>query len=340
MPDLEIAYMGGHWSSNVGNSYYDLGALWMLRNEVSPLTGFWPDHPLIWDHRITPRFEFEREFSVDLLLSGGPILDAKYLQHLTPLWRAIQDRGGHIGFVSAGLVDYSRENARRTREVIAELDPAFIVTRDYPTYAALAEDFPVTCRPGLCYSIFLPNAVGHLPALRAESTQYVLFNFGRGNEPPDLEGRVMGSRVTGPHAPQRIVRSSTQTFPSDQRLFGRWGGRILGSRYRSTFNSYDFYTDNPLGNAALIANAKAVYSDRVHTCAAALSFGTPAQYFAVDKASSDGRFNLLLDLVGPRILHEPTVLPPERRELIQKSQTRLLTEQLQRLFPEGFGKVT
>lgn len=326
MPSPEIVYMGGHWSSNVGNAYYDMGTMHVLRNHISSTSSFIGDHPSIWDPRIAPSFSLEKELKIDLLLSGGPILGPGYLPPLVPIWRQVQRRGGKIAFLSAGLEDYSARGVSQTQSLLAEISPEFIITRDSETFEALAQGSNSRILRGNCYSIFLPQAIGHLPRMRKDAQAYALFNFGPGREPKHLEkfvfdqANVIGTRTL---PIQRIVRSRTQVFPGGQGFLESIGTRLGFSKYRRTFKNYDFYSDSPAGNLALIANASAVFTDRVHTCAAALSLGVSAQFFAVDQLSGDGRMNLLKDLVGGDVFVKPTRLDPQRLQKLQAEQAQL-----------------
>ena len=46
---MRVGYIGGSWSTNIGNSFYNMGALWLLKNVYgNDNVSFIPDPPQVY----------------------------------------------------------------------------------------------------------------------------------------------------------------------------------------------------------------------------------------------------------------------------------------------------
>ena len=69
-----------------------------------------------------------------------------------------------------------------------------------------------------------------------------------------------------------------------------------------------YYSDLPYGYLSILRSAKYVFSDRVHTCAAGLIFGSKCMYIKGGSRSKDGRNSLFHRLGLEGIYTEPVSL--------------------------------
>src|SRR6185503_16685689 len=102
-----IGYVSGGWASNIGNAYYNLGALRALRLAFGeeqvcavPDVATW-----VWD--VTGNFEPLQHVRVDLCFLSGPTLASGIAKRYTRVFDSLVENGAKIGFVSAGAGSYT-----------------------------------------------------------------------------------------------------------------------------------------------------------------------------------------------------------------------------------------
>ncbi len=318
---MRVGYVGGHWSSNVGNFYWNAGMRHLLQRADSVEPFFIPDPPFFWSRRARASFRIDQEADVSLIVLGGPVLGEPYLADLIEMANGLRQSNVAVGFLSAGLTHYSTVN-NKVFDALNTIDPSFILTRDNVTYLALKDNVRAPVFSGSCASIFLAQAIDPVVPLRA-SIPYVLTNF----ESVDI-CRAVELRVRrGDYGPEwaalarhaHFVTMPTVQFPSSGRL--RSGLRQLGFRdcYESLVKEWGFYSDNPMGCLAALSGASLVLSDRVHTVAATLAMGGVACFDPVSERSRDGRWQLLADLgleLGSPFQLDPAILQQKQTELV------------------------
>jgi len=279
---MKIGYIGGFWATNIGNSFYDLGAISLLENIYGKENVYFIPDMANWFWKVNNNYEPLNDVNLDICLFAGPLFN-KGINNYKTIFDNLVKKDIKIGFISSGASLYSIEEKNNVFNFLNQYKKniSFISTRDNETYE-LYKDFGVNCYNGLCTSMFLNDAV-NLPILEKD---YTVFNFHYFKEPfIDLvSNNVIIDKRPSLFSFQKslgnndIVRTNHETFTKF-----KW---LLFNRPNM------YYCDMPYGYLAIYKSSKYVFSDRVHTCAATLILGGTAMYIKGSKRSNDGRNNL------------------------------------------------
>lgn len=315
---MKVAYVGGFWATNVGNSFYDLGALALLESVHGKENVFFVPDMSKWFWRTKDSFEFIGDLDVDLCLFGGPLLGFA-LANYEPIFNSLSSRGVKIGFISAGAMKYTKADVNTCLSFLNKFkkDVSFISTRDRQSYELIKESgFNVF--DGICCSMFLDWAYTP-PSL--DRNNYVVYNFAKGHEP-----RI--SRVNEDFHIKKRTPFSFQKNLDDCEIVRTQSGTFSSFSKRVFDRPNTYYSDIPFGYLAIYKGAQAVFSDRVHTCAATLVFGGSAMYIKGARRSHDGRNNLFERLGVKGIFDRPVRLNADYISGEKQKMHDFLIEQL------------
>lgn len=290
-PASRVAVLGGSWSSNVGNAFYNLGADWLVRqchDEVS----FVPESPR-WKGKCGTNFRMIAYLDCDLVILIGPCLNLKLREVYEQSFRQLYERGGQVGYLSAGMSIYDQGEAHEVGKFLKSFPPAFIATRDDLTHRLMAPHVSCPTYSGICASMFLNDA--HTPA-PMKIDPYVVLNFD--NAEPSLRVDQDGVAQVLPH--RTLFGWGRSRFPVQINGMNvvRTSNLSIDEGYRKIFarpNTY--HSDLPWGYCSILKSAACVYSERVHTCAATLIYGGKAQFVAKSDRSFEKR-SLLFEQLG------------------------------------------
>ncbi len=161
---MRVGYIGGFWSTNIGNSFYNLGALWLLQEVFGQENVFFvPDPPQVYWSSLNTDYDLISKLDLDLVVVSGPILGSVLLDIYIKKFDAIVARGGSIGFLSAGAISYSEEEADLVGEFLNKYPIKFFFTRDNKTYDLYKNRLNTVVYNGLCTSMYLNNALTPVP---------------------------------------------------------------------------------------------------------------------------------------------------------------------------------
>lgn len=296
---MRIAYIGGSWSSNIGNAFYNLGMGAFLNSLPNIESYFVPDPPQ-WKEDVKTDFDLISNLDVDLVILSGPCLNYNLPKIYTPIFKKLQERGVKFGFVSTGMSQYEEGEAKHIKEFFSKYKPSFLFTRDSDSYSFYKdiEAFPVY--DGLCTSMFLNDAV-KVPALALE--EYYVTNFDHVNDPTIKLNKDGSFDIT--------AKSSIwgkQDKIGEHRII-RTNNCSITDGYKKIYSKPDTYhSDLPAGYLSLLKQAKVVFSERVHTCAATLILGGTAQFIPVAKRSFEKRSRLFDRVQLSEIVNKPVQL--------------------------------
>ncbi|MCT4616230.1 MAG: polysaccharide pyruvyl transferase family protein [Marinifilaceae bacterium] len=307
---MKIGYIGGYWVTNIGNSFYDIGIMHLLKEIVGEDKVFMvPDlASLFWN--VKNNYEPIVDLDLDLILFGGPVL-GKFLFPYEQILKKINPKV-KIGFISAGCSDYTEEEKLKVLDFLkCYMDRiSFICTRDSKTYNLYKDsNFPVF--DGVCGSMFLNDAVS-VPKLNKD---YFVFNFSYRTEPYiDIKSNNIELRKKSLFTKFQTSLQGFEIVRTNHFLF-TWIKYFLFNRPNI------YYSDIPYGYFSIYKNAKTVFSDRVHTCAATLILGNKAMYIKGTKRSHDGRNNLFKRIGVSEIYDKPVAL---NFEYINKEKEKMV----------------
>ena len=295
---MKIGYVGGFWASNIGNSFYNLGALNLLKKVYGEENVYFIPDPPQWLWRVDNNFDFISNIDLDLIVISGPCLNFNISRVYKTIFDNFKKNNIKIAFISAGASIYTKEEAKFASAFLNNYDVEFIITRDEETFK-LHCNTNIRTYNGICTSMFLNDAVNVIP-LKKKKT-YHIFNFAKSNEPiiEKVNGKfLVKKRYFNKH---QYFLDGLEIVRTNNSMFNKFKSFVFDRN-----NTY--YSDLPYGYISIIRNANIVFSDRVHTCACALIMGGEAMYIKGSKRSRDGRNNLFNRILANTIFDKPTSL--------------------------------
>jgi len=290
---MKIGYIGGFWATNIGNSFYNLGAVHLLENVFGKNNvSFIPDPPQEYWSRIDNDYKFIEKLDLDLFLLTGPSFNLELISVYRPIFDKLKQCGKKIGFLSVGASNYTESEANAVSEFLNEYPIEFIMTRDSVTYNLYKDKLKTKLFDGICTSMFLNDVVN----LANVNDDYIIFNFSPKKEPKiSMENGKYSTKYS--KSPwwwrptfqkeldgNKIVRTNNNFFIPKIPILHKGKGLF--------YTKDMYYSDLPYGYLTILKSAKLVFSDRVHTCAATLILGGSAMYVKGSARSHDGRNNL------------------------------------------------
>lgn len=338
MVNKKVAYIGGYWSTNVGNGFFNLGADYVLKqvfgndnvNMVADQSAFVPG----WTRKkgnIPWVVNYWEHLEVDYVVLLGPIVSRRFL----PIWKETLDtlkrRGIRYMILSAGMMKYDDDVIAEVKEYFKENPPFVITTRDRTMYETFKDAVP-NIYDGVCFAYFVPD---YYKPFKTNFGDVLAINFDKIDEPHiyvdepdkkvdvkfDFEGHQYGMRFKGfaglglktdrftdalIYAMSPLPRETRPTKIGDFTVI-RPDHRFNPMFIRKAFR-YDnsFCADIPHTYANIYANSKLTISDRVHACALTLAYGNSAYLLA-----KTGRSGLLTRVGAEKITEHPVKIDLE-----------------------------
>lgn len=313
---MKVAYIGGLWSRNIGNAFYNLGTEAFLRKVGIEEVYFVPDPPQWESPKVEGDFDLIGNLKVDLVLLTGPCLNLRLEKIYARILEKLSKRGVPFAFISSGMSLYDAGEASMVKRFLEEFKPRFIMTRDCLASELLVSAGVPDVHEGICLSMYLNESVC-IPDL--DLGDYIVLNFDL--DEPLIEGNLESGFVARRRRWRErnnfqrelcglpIVRTR-----NDSLLIG---DKVMYSRPSS------YHSDLPYGYLALLKGAVAVLSERVHTCAATIVLGSKAQFFAHAPRAREKRVQLLDKFAAGDFLLKPvpvnvTLLEHEKKAAEEK----------------------
>ena len=349
MIDKKVAYIGGCWSTNVGNGFFNLGADYVLKqifnndkvNMVMDQSAFTPG----WTRKkgnIPLAVNYWEHLDVDYVVLLGPIVSEAFLAIWKPTLDALKKRGIKYMILSAGMMKYDNNVITKIKKYFEENPPYVITTRDRDMYETFKDSVP-NIYDGICYAFFVPD---YYKPFETDFGDTMAVNFDKIDEPFiyvdeldkkvdkefDFENHHYGIKFKGLASiglkTDRFTDAliyAASPLPRGKRpeKIGDFTVIRPDHRYNPMFirkvfrypNS--FCADIPHTYANIYANAKLTISDRVHACALTLAYGNSAYLLA-----KTGRSGLLKRVGADEITEHPVkinmeYLSSEKRKMIE-----------------------
>lgn len=175
-----VAYLGGAWATNTGNSFYNLGLLCLLRQVFGDRNVYHVPNLAGWYWHSTNIYDVVGDVEADLFVLSGPCF-SRELEMYQEAFRRLRKAGSRLAFISVGAGKYSKDEQAFVSGFLDEFSDclAFVTTRDRTTYE-LYQHLPCPVFDGVCGSMFLDEAV-NVPVLRRPP--YVVLNMDLRFEP-------------------------------------------------------------------------------------------------------------------------------------------------------------
>jgi hypothetical protein len=284
---MNVAFIGGHWSANIGNAYYNIGAIKLLENVVGPGRAHLIPDPPQWRYKVSGDFDLIANLDVDLVLFGGPILNLRMEEVIGKTIRSLVQRGVKWGFLSAGMALYTNYEKECVNKFLEMYPPICLLTRDAMSYQFFKD---INCEfiyNGICTSMFLSDAF-QSPAIKNEP--YIVANLDHAISERGIHAAIENAGFSK----LPIIWAASESVEA--------GAKLLYKR------DPGYHSDLPFGYMSLFKSAQAVFSDRVHSCAACLALGGQAQYLVTGSRSAEHRRSLFERLNLRDIFSRPVSL--------------------------------
>lgn len=302
---INVGICTGYWSTNIGNSFFQKGAEYLLQ-KVFPEMNIFP----IGDEAgyINPKngnpihsYNPVLDSKVDYLVILGPFVRPEFFKVSSPTIEYLAKKGTKIIALGVGMMDYSPATIRSVSEFFSKYPPVLFSTRDTETYNAF-KPYISNIYNGIDLGFFVSDIWKDSPKFIGK--RYVTLNFDQIPEPIFDELLTVSSEnsiIIGEKsyelkfnsfrkkfcekgflfqlADQLLLPQAKTTHLKDYRIIRtehRYNPVLLSKIYKSP-NTYS--GDVPYSYLQIYKNTEITFSNRVHACVATLAFGNKAMLF-------------------------------------------------------------
>ncbi|GEM_PF-444374 len=306
-PRPRIGVLTGYWSTNIGNAFFQLGAVYALEQaypgaHVFPIgdqAGYWCTHK----GNPANSLDYVKHLDLDAVVILGPYVRPEMTTIVSDMIRTQHAKGAKIIVMAAGMMSYDKGTIETSRQLMKDCPPHIFTTRDTETYEALG-DLAEHAFDGVDVATFVSDVCPKVPT---DLGPYVALNFDQIPEPviapsKDFSGRVDRSfefegetwNVRQPKRRTELCYKHRAYIFLDSLLGlnGAQQSKINGMDIVRTDHRYNpflmaknyrapnMYTgDVPHSYLNIYANSSLTISNRVHACVATVSYGNPAMLF-------------------------------------------------------------
>lgn len=340
-----IAHILGGWSVNIGNAFFQLGGLQVLK-ELLPdaeidLIPEQPGYPSYWNRRggnPAGSFDFVNNLEPDHVVLMGPIFRREMFSIWENALEKLMNNGTRLVLLGVGAMTYDEPDIQLYRRFLSRYRPSLMVTRDSDTYKLLG-DLPERAYDGIDFSFFLSDYYSLHPLTGLSNA--IALNFDKIPEPRILlnasnPGGEMAFKFAGDQWQLSFPRFRTWLARSSR--YGMFvEGILFNGNVATKISQYDIVrtdhrphpliraktyrssgmmvNDTPYPYLQIYGCAALTLTDRVHAAAAALQYGKPAMLF-----SASPRVRMLTRLGLDEITHKPVwldkaILEAEKRKV-------------------------
>ncbi|MBA7934710.1 MULTISPECIES: polysaccharide pyruvyl transferase family protein [Klebsiella] len=195
--------------------------------------------------------------SLDALVIPGCVLTVPFFKIYEKELQHLSDNGVKIIFLGASGNYYTDYEVNYVKACLQRLKPSALMFRDHIAHSHY-KDFSENTYNGMDNAFFVNRT--YIPKGIAKN-DYVVLNF---DHPKNEQ---LSKELEGKHA--NAVKTNNKPFPL--------------SYVKNLLVNNVFVSDSPIDYLTLLANAKEVHSDRVHSCIPTLSFGGVCRIYSDSK---------------------------------------------------------
>ncbi len=332
----KVAFIGGYWSPNIGNAFFNMGADYVLKkvfgDENVTMVFDQPAYITQWktDKGNPPwALDYFAHLEVDYVVLLGPAITKSFLNIWKTTLDTLKNRGIKYMILSAGMMKYDDNVIDDVKNYFKTNPPYVMTTRDRETYEIFKSSIK-NIYDGICFAFFVPDCY---KPISTDLKPVMAVNFDKIDEPYihidkigekydnefDFEGQHIGLKFKSIFSKLALktdrftdaIVYATSPLPRGKRpvKIGKYNVIRTDHRFAPMFMRkvyrYDnsFCADIPHTYANIYAEAKLTLSDRVHACAITLAYGNSAYLFA-----KTGRSSLLKRVGATDIENKPVKL--------------------------------
>lgn len=252
---IKILFSGSCWPTNIGNAFVNFGAIQSLKSALGEdnmvfHTGGMSYYLFNTRGKSTNSLSFEEIIDYDYIINAGMTMCYEHLVASVPIYEKCAKRGAKVIFLGAGAGRYIDQEVKIVREAMKKFPVYGLISRDHYTFEKYG-DLAQHSYDGIDSAFFLADCFQPIPL---NLPKFDVVTFDHYNEP----------QIN--HNGHFIIRAHHSCWPY-----------CLKSKYFKRPNT--LISDLPSDYLTLYAQADTTYSDRVHACIAALSFGNKAMLF-------------------------------------------------------------
>lgn len=325
---VNIGIYAGYWSTNIGNSFFQLGAKYVLNKAFPGANVFFiaDEQGYIAPSKGNPANGFNSILNIDIDIAVilGPFIRPEANIINLPTLKELKRREVKIMALGVGMMDYTPETIKYTQAVLEEIRPDVFMTRDNETFEAFKSSH-YNSYNGIDLGFFSSDVYNG----SGIDGQYCVLNFDQLPEPKICKnGSRNGFTFNGeqyylkfPRFKTWLSNKGTMFQILERCLLPQYSNPDLaGCQIIRTEHRYNpillpkvfcypntISSDIPEPYWAAYKNTRLTISNRVHACVATLSFGNPAWLFTKSPRS------YLLDRVGANTIKtQPTSIDIDR----------------------------
>lgn len=342
---MNIGIYAGYWSTNIGNSFFQYGAKYVIQKAFPEANVFFiaDEQGYINPKKGNPTNSFNSILNIDLDIAVilGPFIRPEVAKIVIPTLQELKKKGIKILAMGVGMMDYTPKTIAYASSVLKEIQPEIFLTRDQETYEAFKSSC-VHSYNGIDLGFFSSDVYNGTGL----SEDYITLNFDqipeprikkgtRGDYPFCFEGESYSLSF---NERRKAFNEKGFLFQLADRMFlpQSYNNNFAGKKIIRTEHRYNpiflkkiycypntIASDIPHPYWAAYKNTKLTISNRVHACVATLSFGNSAFLFTKSPRS------YLLDRIGASDIKKGPVtlekdrLTEEKENLIEFVRTHI-----------------
>ena len=307
---IKIVYFGGGWSTNIGNSFIDLGSIQSLKMACPNSIIYFASEMPKWlfyskGKDFNKAFEVASAIKADCAVVSGMMLCDEFIKLYESTISKLIKNNVKVIINGGGGSTYTQKEIDNVRNFLKRYPLYAFISRDkraFENYNDLAEH----SYNGIDCAFFLSD---YFTPAKLNLPDFVVFNFDESKIYKFLKS-VKNKSV--------FKKTQIQNLKINDKLIIRTHHSSWPNILKKDFNeSNTLISDIPDDYLHLYANTKATYSDRVHACIATLSFDNPAMLFSQTPRA------LLFDKIGANTIREKLTYPEVKK--IQKEKSKQIT---------------
>lgn len=233
---------------------------------------------------------------VDYAVFSGCILTPVFFKIFDGLFDKLKEKETKIIFYGCGGDTYSDFEINFVRERLKEIEPYALTTRDSMAFRNYS-DLSNNVFDGIDCAFFVNKLP--LKGIELDISPYIVLAFDK------LENKAIEKELKNKFGHYTIIKTSHEPFPM---------GRVS-----VVSNGVSLVSESPYDYLVLYANAEEIYTDRVHACIPALSFGKPCRLY--NKTPRARLFEkVCIDGITKKVCYPKNITREQERQLTFLSQ--------------------